>query len=73
MTKNKPRSPSRAGLVSVKAVLLLRRGPRNHQDAGAGAEVLFGGGVDLVDGDGVVDGVAALGEVYGTTSTKHVA
>ena len=43
--------------------LLLRHGSGDDKDASAGAEIFFGGGVDLVDGDGVVEGVAALGEV----------
>jgi len=38
---------------------LLRRRAGDDQNSGVGAEVLFGGGVDLVDRDGVIGGVAA--------------
>ena len=47
------------GLNEIWTRFLLRGCAGDDEDADAGAEVLFGGGVDLVDGDGVEQGVAA--------------
>ena len=59
--KEKPRLMSLTqdrAFLDASLPILLRGRARDHENAGAGVEVLFGGGVDLVDRDGVVEGVA---------------